>query len=47
MAVTCKVRETGQIFQAIMEWGPEGFLGRDIHELVGGKSYGGNLFEGS
>jgi hypothetical protein len=46
MAVTCKVRETDQVFQALMEWGPESLISRDVHELIGGKSYFGNLYDG-
>jgi hypothetical protein len=47
MPVVCKVKGTGQTFQASMEWEPGGILGRDVHEIIGSKSYAGHLFDGT
>ncbi|MFZ3266150.1 MAG: hypothetical protein WA172_19240 [Terriglobales bacterium] len=44
MAITVKVKKTGQVFNATNEWDAAGFFGRDAHELVEGKVYGGHLF---
>jgi hypothetical protein len=44
MSFTAKVKKTGQVFNATNEWGADGFLGRDAHELLDGKLYGGHLF---
>ncbi len=44
MSFTAKVRKTGQVFNATNEWNSDGFFGRDAHELLDGKIYGGHLF---
>ncbi len=44
VAITVKVRKTGQVFNATNEWEAGGFFGRDVHELADGKIYGGHLF---
>jgi hypothetical protein len=44
MAITVKVKKTGQVFNATNEWDVAGFFGRDAHELVDGRIYGGHLF---
>ena len=44
MSFTVKVKKTGQVFNATNEWDAGGYFGRDAHELVDGKTYGGHLF---
>jgi hypothetical protein len=44
MAFTAKVKRTGQVFNATNEWDANGFFGRDAHEIIDGKLYGGHLF---
>jgi hypothetical protein len=44
MSFTAKVKKTGQVFNATNEWEKDGSFGRDAHELIDGKVYGGHLF---